>query len=62
MMTWYISVCVGGQSIVERSFNDDMVYQCVCVGGQSIMERSFNDDMVYQCVCGWSKHRGEKFQ
>jgi len=55
-------VCVGGQSIVERSFNDDMVYQCVCVGGQSIVERSFNDDMVYQCVCGWSKHRGEKFQ
>jgi len=45
MMTWYISVCVGGESIVEKSFmltwyiSVWVVYQCV--GGERLVGKEF---------------------
>jgi len=46
MKTWYISVCVGGESIMERSFNVDMVYQCV--GGERLVSKMFLEVLVRQ--------------
>ena len=49
MKTWYISVCVcgwTGESIMERSFNVDMVYQRV--GGERLVSKMFLEVLVRQ--------------
>ena len=46
MKTWYISVGVGGESIMERSFNVDVVYQCV--GGERLVSKMFLEVLVRQ--------------
>ena len=42
----YLYVCVDGESIVERSFNVDVVYQCV--GSERLVDKMFLEVPVRQ--------------